>query len=150
MKARHHVPWSVVLLISWVLLFGASGVQRISPASDWMEVRSVRVFDTQAGVSPIMVVDRVIKRPFQGHWVTDVEREQTEGLFEKVCSSNGSSAYTPDNVPPRMLTLGWWTTPVDCTPREPGRYRVDTIWTVELPGGLTKTVRRASNVFTVT
>ena len=81
MKARHHAPWSVVLLISWVLLFGASGVQRISPASDWMEVRSVRVFDTQAGVSPIMVVDRVIKQPFQGHWVTDVEREQTEGLF---------------------------------------------------------------------
>lgn len=149
-KARHHLPWSVVLLISWVLLFGAAGVQRLAPASDWMEVWSVKVYDTRAGVPPVMLVDRRIKQAFDGYWVTDIERKQAEGAFEQVCSAHGSAAYTPDNVPPHMLTLDWWTAPVDCTPREPGRYRVDTIWTIELPGGLTKTLRRTSNVFNVT
>lgn len=150
MTTVRHIPWSIVLLISWVLLFGASGVQRLSPASDWMEVAAVSVNDTSVGVPPLMQVDRTIKQAFEGHWVSDIEREQVPGRFEKICSANGRAAYTPDNTVPRVMTLDWWTAPVKCAPDEPGRYRVYTIWTIELPGGLTKTVHRTSNVFNVT
>ena len=148
--ACYKIPWAVIVFLAWAGLFAISGAQRLAPASDWMVVTSVKVSDTVVNVAPAMKVDRTIKQVFEGRWIVDVEKLQPGGRFEQVCSLHGESVYSPDNDPPANLTLSWWADPVDCTPREPGRYRVETIWRVLLNGGLTKDIHVLSNIFTVT
>lgn len=143
------VPWAPIVLALWTVLFILSGIQRIAPASNWLVVDSVMVADTVLGEDPDMVVRRVVKQPFLGHWTADVEKETLAGRFEHVCSANGEALYRPDNDLPKRLKLSYWSAPY-CIPEAPGRYRVDTEWMIMLPGGLTKIVTATSNTFNVT
>lgn len=147
--SRRHIPWTPAVLLLWVILLAVSVQASLAPASDWFEVRSVYVADTTAGASPVMTVDREVKKPFRGRWLVDVEQEQPSGRFVVRCTAAGANNYSLGNDLPVPLDLDWWTYPMDCAPTEPGRYRVETTWLIELPGGLTKEVRAVSNTFRV-
>lgn len=144
------LPWRWILLVLWTAMLGASFLNDLAPASQWLEVRSVRVSDTAEGVPPHMKVDRTIHRPFRAKWLTDIEMRLPSGRWLVLCTSQGANNYSPENDLPDPLTLDWWTFPVRCTPDGPGRYRVETTWLLEIPGGLTKEVRAVSNEFRVT
>lgn len=146
---RGHIPWTPAILVLWVLLLAISVRDSLAPTSDWFEVRSVVVADTSVGVPPTMTVDREVKQPFRARWLVDVEQEQPSGRFVVRCTSAGANNYSLGNDLPVPLDLDWWTYPMACTPSEPGRYRVETTWLIELPGGLTKEVRAVSNTFRV-
>jgi hypothetical protein len=146
---RHSIPWPLLIGLGWVVAFGASAVERFTPASKWLEVRSVQVENTIVGVAPVMHVDREIKQSFVARWSVNVDKLNALGRFVQDCSANGGSHYEPDKDLPNPLFLDWWTYPVHCAPTSVGKYRVDTVWTIELSGGLTKQVRAVSNTFVV-
>ena len=114
-----------------------------------MEVRSVHIGDTMAGISPVMRVDRTIRTNFTAEWNADVERLMGNSRYVHVCTGSGLGNYAVDNDLPDPLDLDWWTYPNKCAPITPGKYRVETTWTIMLPGGLTKEVRVVSNTFNV-
>lgn len=146
---RYSIPWPLLIGLAWVLAFGTSAWTRWAPASEWFVVDSVHVEDSSVGFPPAMEVQRTIKQTFAASWNVNVDQLNDRGRFVQMCAANGSGHYEPDKDLPLNLTLTWWTFPVNCAPAELGRYRVDTVWTIQLSGGLTKTVRAVSNVFSV-
>ena len=119
------------------------------PASWWLDVRRVLVFDAVANAEIIMDVDRTIHRSFVGDWSV-VVREYVSGRWVVVCTARGTSNYTPEAALPDPLTLDWWTDGA-CPRLGAGTYFVSTIWTVRGQWGLPdKVIQSASNVFEVT
>lgn len=138
--------WLLVIAGLWALMASVPSIERLLPASIWFSVSDVRVFDARVGQSPLMVVKREVKRPFQARWVAEVER--WEGQYFVVlhkCTGRGENNYSPDNDLPRPLNLTWWVYPADCV-LPPGQYRIETRWT--LARG--QEVRALSNLFAVT
>lgn len=140
--------WTKLIIGVWIVLLSISYIQHILPASNWLEVNSVYVYNAVLGETPVMEVDRDIKQSFTGVWVADVEKLNDNGRFVIFCSSTGKANYDLDNDLPDPLTLDWWTYPTDCTPVEPGKYRIVTVWTLNLDGAI-KQVKASSNLFTV-
>lgn len=141
--------WSIGLLIAWAALLGASSVQQALPASFWFAPGATLVESARAGECPRMVFDREIKRPFQADWVVTILRERRDGQgFRTYVTYTGENDYRPENQLPIDLDLCWWTwqTSLDLPP---GRYRVNTIWTLHLTGGGVREVRRTSNTFQI-
>lgn len=138
---------ALILCVSWY--YGSSLISTLTPASAYLDVRSVHVDDATIGVPPKMQVDRAINHNFHGRWNVDVERMTADGRFVQVCQAHGEGNYATDNDLPEDLDLDWWTYPVKCTPTVPGKYRVETVWVIELASGLTKEVRIISNTFEV-
>jgi hypothetical protein len=138
--------WLLVIAAMWALVASIPVFERYMPASFWLEVNHISVFDTVVGQSPLMVVDRTIHRPFKAQWIAEVERWDGDS-FEVLpnCTGRGENNYSPENKLPKRLDLKWWVYPTDCT-LEPGQYRIETRWT--LPGD--QTVRAVSNIFAVT
>lgn len=145
-----HFNWLAIIVVGWALLVGASLYERYRPASDWLMIEQVHVDDVKLSDNPEMKYTRTIKQPFVGEWLAEVQMRHPDGTWETFCASTGRSNYAPDKAPPNLLTLKWWTYPVDCTPKHAGKYRLATSWTTELPGGLTKQVFAISNTFNVT
>ena len=141
--------WAVALILCISWYYGSSLMTAITPASSYLDVRSVHVDDTTAGVPPKMRVERTINANFHGRWNVDVERMTPYGRFIQVCQAHGEGNYATDNDLPDDLDLDWWTYPVKCTPTMPGKYRVETVWVIELASGITKEVRIISNSFEV-
>lgn len=129
---------------AWLLTLSAA---YLWPASWWMEVRSVFVGDTRAGLPVVMHVDRRINRDFVGRWsVTVRELQGTENMLACVASAAGD--YKRGAKLPKTLTLSWWTNG-KCEALPVGVYVVTTIWEVEngpLPG---KIIHAQSNPFKV-
>lgn len=142
---HRNLIWTGLLVAAWVVL----SLPSILPAALWLEVRSVEVADTRVGLDPDMVVDRTVRQPFLGSWNVDVERKVGSGRYVLVCTARGQNSYAPDNDLPTPLRLTWWTYPTDCTPTQPGIYRVETRWRIRLPGGPYKELLVYSNDFTV-
>ena len=105
--------------------------------------------DAAVGDVPNMHVDRVIKQPFKGSWVAEVELIESQGNFVYQCGSFGEATYNIDNTLPEPLTLDFWTWPIKCSPQNPGSYRVETTWKIILPGGLEKELHKVSNIFAI-
>lgn len=141
------LPWWRFLALAWSLFFGMYFAPHFMPGWFWLEVDDVFVHDTIADSTPKMTVERTIHRPFVGFWAVNVKREGNNG-FSFACGSSGTIDYQPDVQLPDPLTLDWWTYPIPCN-LGPGRYRVDTTWTIDLQGGAEKTIRKRSNVFSV-
>lgn len=140
-----------ILMFAWAALFlllGFAAAHAVS-ASWWLEVRSVRVFDAQAGAPVLMAVDRSIERDFYGDWSVSIRRWDAGG-WVSYCQARGQANYATDSQLPDPLTLQWWTHP-GCHPLPPGRYVMRTSWTVHpdmsvLPA---KRVQADSNIFEV-
>ena len=108
-----------VLSAVWLSVLG---VAHLWPASYWFDVRSVYV-----GADLSMVVDRTIKRPFRGEWLTSVRR--WEGGWVLACVARGSSYYKQDAKLPAKLDLAWWTDG-GCSTLPQGKYMLTTTWTI--------------------
>lgn len=137
------------LIAGIILLLVAIGLH-FAPSTFWIEVRSIRVFDAQAGEPVLMAVDRTIKRPFSGKWVVSVRRLMTSGRQSLYCTASGETDYQVDSEYPEPLTLRWWTFP-NCDPLPPGTYVINTTWTVEGDGFLlNRRITKSSNIFQIT
>lgn len=117
------------------------------PASYWFTVKSVHVSDSVAASSPLMKVDRIIRREFDADWNAEVERE-VQGRFLLVCQGRGHNTYSPDNALPDHLDLNWWTYPKRCD-LAPGRYRVTTSWKIRPDRLSPRRVQAISNTFEI-
>lgn len=139
--------WNAIILSGWALLLFMAIISDRVPPSVWLDVRSIEVQDATVGASPKMRVDRIIKSDFVATWLVEVEKDIGPG-FAVYCSARGESAYRTDAALPTPLTLDWWTYPSKCN-LPAGRYRVETVWLINVPFVPEKTVRVMSNVFTV-
>jgi hypothetical protein len=140
-----------VLACIVLIVFGYREIREIeresTPITRWLEVKSVTVHPTIEGRTPVMTVERAIHREFVGEWSATVRRSTPEG-FQIACSATGSTDYLPGARLPTQLDLDWWTFPVRCNLKA-GTYRVDTTWTVRVPGYPDKFLVVRSNLFEV-
>lgn len=125
----------------------ADGARALMPAKHWLHVESLHVYDAREGEAPYMHVVREIRRPFTAEWHATV-RIVSDGTNSFACLAEGKAAYATDARFPPELTLDWWTFPTKCRP-PPGRYRLDTTWTIKPPGYPEKELTVRSNVFEV-
>lgn len=136
----------------WLFFIGAIwlalAVVVLWPASWWFSVESLTVLDADQGNSPVVILDRTIRREFHGQWVVTVMRQGTNGFYTH-CTAGGENDYRPDAALPDVVDLDWWMTPTRCS-LPPGLYYVKTLWTINRPGLPAKEVRVQSNVFKVT
>lgn len=148
-KSSSHVNWTALIIAGWMVLVTASMYERARPPSDWLQINNVFVEDTTLGNDPVMDYSRIIKMPFKGNWVAEIQFQHQDGTWEAECTATGTANYSIDKLPPDPLTLTWWTYPKDCTPKKAGTYRISTTWSIELPSGLTKHIFALSNLFKV-
>ena len=85
---------AVLIAFSWV--FYLSAWPHVLPARYWFSVERVEVMDGVAGKAPAMVVERTIRRPFQGAWIATVMRQDAGGFFT-YCTAHGANDYLPEN-----------------------------------------------------
>jgi len=129
------------------LLVGVA-VMHSWPASFWLDVRTVRVFDSKVGEPVLMAVDRTISRDFRGEWLVSI-RKLGYGGWVQFCSARGKTNYSADSHLPDPLTLRWWSYP-ECNPLPPGKYVMRTTWTIHGASFLPeKDVTADSNIFEV-
>ena len=147
-KAQRKTAFAAsAILVAWLLYL--SVWPQLAPASYWLRVDRIEVKDAIANNPPGMLVERHIRRPFRGSWIVSVMREsESGGGFYTYCRALGQNDYRPENVLPYALDLDWWTWPDRC-PLEAGKYYLNTLWTIEVPGYPPKEVRITSNVFTM-
>lgn len=122
---------------------------RFWPSSWWFEVYSAHVEDARAGTSPQMTVERYIHRPFLATWRVELEREVAPGVFEFVTKASGENSYTVESKLPDPLFMDWWTYPVTWD-IAPGRYRIETCWTIQPDAVQPRRLCATSNTFTIT
>lgn len=135
-------------IFAGIILLAAFAIMQAWPASFWLDVRSVRVFDSNAGTPSLMAVDRTIKRDFRGEWVASIRRLENGGWVQ-YCTAKGSANYSEDSKFPDPLTLQWWTYP-DCNPLPHGKYVMRTSWVIYGANFLPdKLVQADSNIFEV-
>ena len=138
-------PW---IFIAWVGAMQLRDfVHEVVPASAWMDLHGVTVSDSTVGEPIFITVTRTISKPFHARWIATVRRMTDAGL-EHSCSATGENEYRNESVLPDPLTLDWWTFPIKCD-LQPGKYRLDTSWLIEVPGYPIKSVTAQSNVFEV-
>jgi len=147
MMLRTIVNYFSFVVAGALLLLTALLIQ-VWPASFWFDVRSVRVFDSEAGQPVIMAVDRVINRDFRGEWIASI-RTMKNGKWVPFCVARGSTNYSTDSTYPDPLTLRWWTHP-DCHPLPPGKYLMRTTWVIKGESFLPDKIAQAdSNIFEI-
>ena len=138
---------SVIIVAAGAIAWMA--IASVLPSSLWLEVRSVYVSDTVAGDVPLMQVDRTIHADVRGEYRVEVQRFERGGWLN-ICAGEGRANYHHDAVLPDPLTLDWWTYPATCSPSlTPGRYRIETRWTLFPDIAPPREVRVLSNIFTV-
>jgi hypothetical protein len=142
--------WFFAITFLILLLATHHNFLRFIPAGQWLEVPvdGIHVHDTVEGAPAPMDVQRTIHKPFFADWVVTVMRQLEDGEFTTFCTARGVNDYAVDAQLPDELNLDWWTWPVECDPPA-GSYQVRTAWSLQLQGGIEKTIRRRSNVFTV-
>lgn len=136
-------------IFAGVLLLAAAAVAHFWPASYWLEVRSIRVFDSKVGAPVVMAVDRTIKRDFQANWVSTIKRLD-RGKWVSYCTADATTNYDRRATLPDPLFLQWWTFP-GCHPLPAGKFILRTTWRIEVDGLVPdKWVTEDSNIFEVT
>ena len=120
------------------------------PASMWMTVENVFVYDSEYGKVPSLEVVRTIHRPFIGQYTIIVRRADT---LEVVCSyPSGEILYEPQAPLPTPLLMNWW---ADGSPScsgsnwPPGIYIMRTRWNIERPFLPDTRVEFTSRPFTI-
>lgn len=143
--------WMPVIVGGWIAMAAASSILEIkrdlAPASDWLAVSEIHVYDAWAGEAPFISVDREIKQPFHGEWFVTVRRV-SDGTNSFACLAEGRADYATDARIPPNSTMDWWTYPARCR-LDPGRYRMDTQWRIHAQGFPEKVARARSNTFEI-
>lgn len=132
-------PWLVILLFLPPMVW---------PSSWWLDVRTVHIADTRVGDTPVMLVDREVRRSFQGQWNVTIRQWDGAGWLT-YCNATGRSNYRAGARFPEPLTLQWWGDG-QCHPLPRGKYRVSTHWVIATDAPLPdKHVTAESNIFAV-
>jgi hypothetical protein len=140
------LPWLFLGIFAW--MYGHDLKERLTGNENWYDVQSVVVLDAPEGQVPRMSVTRFIHKPFTAEWVATVRALTTDGLVT-MCVGTGRSQYLPEAKLPSDIDLTWWLGK-PC-PLTPGKYKVDTHWTLEIPGYQgPREVTARSNIFVVT
>ena len=151
---RNRLIEVVVALTVAILIVQISGLvgqrqRNLLPATAWFIVNDVFVPDHPVGSNPSIIYDRVIRQPFTGYWVVEVQRVDVDGLFRPVCSGAGISYYEPDeSLDPSIVTWEWMIGR-PCRVK-PGAYRLRISYKMEKSGWPTKETFVSSNTFLVT
>jgi hypothetical protein len=124
------------------------------PPDPWMEVRNVVIKDSVVGVPPEVVVDRTIRRDFEGAYRVDVRRETPAG-FVSWCARGATDVPYRTGAPfGEGRDLDWWMgippNPACQPPIHAGTYYAIVDWRIPvLWGYVTLTVTRQSNNFII-
>jgi hypothetical protein len=116
--------------------------------SAWFVVNELFVPDHRVGENPDMLYDRLVRQPFTGFRVVEVQREEPGGLFSATCQGSGLSTYDTDDFNFANKVKWNWFVGDDCRV-EPGRYRLRVRWTIRAEGWPEKQVVSTSNIFEV-
>lgn len=146
-RTRLRLVWWIVVLPLAIAAYAAAGMV---PATWWYEPISLRVDDVTEGEVPIINVQRDIKRSFDGLYTASVWTDPPDGHV--ACAGSDTLRYKGGLYEPHDAPLTQWTDDPWCGLLPPGRYYVETCWTVLRPfGGIVpgKTVCAVSNIFTV-
>lgn len=148
--------WGTGLAVALLAFFvGAPAVTPwFVPMSHYYELRSVTIADTEVGVSPKVIVDRVIKRDFRGRFEVEISRaEGSEFVAWWECGAHGSDWrwYRDEASLPAGLDLDWWMgiPPNRACTFPPGTYKVSTTVYAKGPFGAELSTTTESNVFKV-
>ena len=134
--------WNILLSSFWFMMI----VAWLWPASWWLSVNEIHVFDAEAGQPIYMSVDREIHRPFVAEWAVNV-RKIYDNRSTIICVGTGRSDYREDAVYPEDLSLDWWTDG-KCKTLNSGKYILTTTWIIT--GAFSsKNITVKSNVFEV-
>jgi hypothetical protein len=141
---------AIVIAIG-VIYFSNLSIQQYRatiPPNAWIAINEVFVPDYAAGEDPLIIYDRTVRQNFSGLWVVEVQREEPDALFSPVCVGTGATNYSTDVVlPERRVALSWYIGK-DCN-LKPGRYRLRSTWTIQMPDWPEKKTSNTSNIFTV-
>lgn len=138
----------VALLILTAYIIGMYAIGRFMPASHWIDVREIHIYDAKVGHSPLMTVQRTIKRPVFGRWIVTVFRKEEGEGYSVFCTQTGQQFYNPEARLPGNLTLDWWTWPKHCD-LPIGEYFVSTTYRIQPDDYPRKTINVSSNAFTI-
>lgn len=141
---------AIVIAIG-IIYFSTLSIQQYRatvPPNAWIAINEVFVPDHAEGEDPKIIYDRTIRQDFSGLWVVEVQREEGDALFSPVCVGTGATNYSTDVVlPERRVALSWYLGK-NCE-LEPGRYRLRSTWTIQMPDWPEKKSTHTSNIFTV-
>ena len=118
-------------------------------AGTWFVVSDIFVPDHEVGSNPEMTYDRTIKGEFQGFWVVEVQRQDTDGSFTLECSGSGVNEYEPRDYIPNNTVRWDWFIGKSCADIPPGDYRLRASWVLRRSNWPEKTVVKYSNPFKV-
>lgn len=138
--------WWVILPLA-IIVYTAAW---LTPATWWYQPVSLMVGDVLEGGDPIISVKRNIKRSFQGQYTASVWRDPSDGHV--ACAGSDTIRYKGGLFGPHDAPLTQWADDPWCGNLEPGRYHLETCWTVLRPFyGIVpgKTVCAVSNIWTV-
>lgn len=144
----HSNTWEKITAISWLVLLMLAISIFATPTSVWFEGVNIHIKDSVVGYTPVMEVERTIRRDFNASWLVEVERVTADGKTTPICVATGVNRYNDTAVYPDPLTLDWWTFPTKCF-LPSGAYRVETTWTLEIPIVGQRVVVARSNRFEV-
>lgn len=137
--------WNIIIIVCYGAILWASTFYQ--DPDDYMIVQEVRVSDSVVGIAPTMDAKRKIIKPFRGTWLAEVNKQGEFG-WTAVCSATGTNYYEPGDNLPDKLDLDWWTYPTKCN-LGPGKYRVETVWTIRVPHLYPMDVTNTSEEFNI-
>ncbi len=142
---------ATVLVVGIIYVSNTFTVQyrrSVTPAA-WFIVNEIFVPDHAAGSNPDMLYDRLVRQPFTGFRVVEVQREEENGLFSSTCQGSGITSYDTDDFNFDNKVKWNWFVGEACR-TEPGQYRLRVKWTIRAEGWPEKQVVATSNIFSVT
>lgn len=120
------------------------------PADNWLTVNAIFVPDFKAGENPTVTYDRVVKEPFRGFWVIEVERQIEDGKFKVECSGSGINDYEVADYIPQNEVEWEWLIGHKCEHLPAGSYRLRGSWKMRRTDWPDKSVVKYSNLFQIT
>jgi len=143
--------WSAAIVAGWGVLLMHSFIASALPPSHWFDVGPRFAVENASVSDPCapMSADRVIVRDFQATWtVTLLKRNTTSGGYYTYDTFHGGNDYRVGNELPENVDICWWAG-VETLQLTPGKYRMNTIWRLDVQGGV-REIRRSSNPFIIT
>lgn len=143
-----------MLAVFVVFVAGPAMVPLVVPMSRYYDLRSVTVSNTTVGISPQMIVDRMIRRDFRGRFEIDIMRaEGSEFEVWWACGQHTSEwrTYRDEAKLPPDMDLDWWMgiPPNRPCPLPEGQYKVVSTIYAKSFFGAELSVTTESNVFRV-